>query len=184
MFDGLVRFLKETFTYEETSSAETPKVVQSQEHKPLKAKSSRQDGRSGSAGAAVDIPLQSAKDGRSTGACQTSPQSTAQQQTSNFANMRPRPEDERFRMIVDAVFYAKGGGVVARGTVGVGIVRTGNRALIVHAANRTTLQTRIVAVEKDGKVVQSAPAGSTVGLLLEQITRNDIHAGDVIGAIE
>ncbi len=178
MLDKLANFLKNTFTYEEESKAEPPKVVKTA------SKPKNDSGEIKTVRAAQPTVSAPAEDIRPQTKYTTTPQDAAQQQTNNFAALRPKPEDTQFRMLVDKVFYAKGGGVVVRGQIGVGIAKAGSLALIVHAANRTTTKTKVVAIERDGKVVGSAPAGSTVGLLLERsTTRNDVHIGDVIGEI-
>ena len=214
MFEKFVTFLKNTFTYEEESEAETPSVARTDEayapqEKPRERKRPEQrrerpeQRRTRQSELPSDFQPRTVVDPEqyfSPVANMTSPRrqadstpqpkyatdplTAAKQQTDNFSALRPRPEDTQFRMIVEKVFYAKGGGVVVRGNIGVGIARADSKALIVHAANRTTAQTRVVAIERDGKVVNTAPAGSTVGLLLDtNITRNDVHAGDVIGSI-
>lgn len=180
MLDRFVAFLKNTFVYEEESQAETPKVADTSAPAATEKKAARP-------APAPDpgsfFPSHEKKPAKPEPRYSVDPQAAAQKQADNFSALRPRPEDTHYRMIVDKVFYAKGGGVVVRGTIGMGVAKAGANSLIVHAANRTTLKTRVIAIERDGKVVNSAPAGCTVGLLLEDITRNDVHAGDVIGEI-
>lgn len=190
MFDRFITFLKNTFTYEEESQAETPRVVSSQDNQQQIDTVRRSSAPTSSSVDPGDFfPASQPTERRGQKAAQSvprysiDPQAAAQQQANNFSALRPRPEDTQYRMIVDKVFYAKGGGVVVRGTIGTGVAKAGANSLIVHAANRTTIKTRVIAIERDGRVVNSAPAGCTVGLLLEGITRNDVHAGDVIGEI-
>ncbi len=206
MLDKFVTFLKNTFTYEEESDAETPPVVrntpdearQAEERQPRERRErpARQSTRS--PGDFVPKTMADPEDYFSPVASMTSqrkdqtpqpkyatdPIAAAKQQTDNFSALRPRPEDQQFRMLIEKVDYAKGAGVLVFGNIGVGIAHIDCNALIVHAANKTTVKTKVIAIGRDGKKVSTAPAGSTVGLLLDSnITRNDVHAGDVIGSI-
>lgn len=206
MLDKFMNFLKNTFTYEEESEAETPPVVrsapedvsQAEERQPRERRErpARQSTRS--PGDFVPKTVADPEDYFSPVASMTSkrkdqtpqpkyatdPIAAAKQQTDNFSALRPRPEDQQFRMLIEKVDYAKGAGVLVFGNIGVGIAHVDCNALIVHAANKTTVKTKVIAIGRDGKKVSAAPAGSTVGLLLDSnITRNDVHAGDVIGSI-
>lgn len=181
MLENFVQFLKKTFTYAEESNAQTPPTVSSaqapaQQPKPQPSQPKPAQPR---VAPAPEIKVRKAN----TIQGESDPQKAAKQQADNFAALRPKPGDNPFRMTVDKVFYAKGSGVVVKGVIGQGIAKAGTRALIVHAANKTTIQTRVLGIEKNGQLVNSAPAGSTVGLLLDQVTRNDVHARDVIGEI-
>ena len=208
MLDKFMNFLKNTFTYEEESEAETPPVVQSapveirqaEESQPRERRErpARQRQSTRSPGDFVPKTVADPEEYFSPVASMTSrrkeqtpqpkyatdPIAAAKQQTDNFSALRPRPEDNQFRMLIEKVDYAKGAGVLVFGNIGVGIAHVDCNALIVHAANRTTVKTKVIAIGRDGKKVSAAPAGSTVGLLLNSnITRNDVHAGDVIGSI-
>ncbi len=180
MLDNFVQFLKNTFTYAEESSAKTPETVSSsapQQTKPVQNNTQSRPAPQQTTVRPAVQPKKQAVVGES------DPQKAAQQQTDNFNALRPKPGDNPYRMIVDKVFYAKGSGVVVRGTLAQGVARVGAKSLIVHAANKTTVQTKVIGIERNGQLVSSAPAGSTVGLLLDQLTRNDVHSGDVIGEI-
>ena len=204
MLDKFMNFLKNTFTYEEESEAETPPVVQSappievrqaaeENRQPRRERPAKQSTRS--PGDFVPKTVADPEEYFSPVASMTAqrkeqpkyatdPIAAAKQQTDNFSALRPRPEDNQFRMLIEKVDYAKGAGVLVFGNIGVGIAHVDCNALIVHAANRTTVKTKVIAIGRDGKKVSAAPAGSTVGLLLDSnITRNDVHAGDVIGSI-
>jgi|GEM_PF-2648487 len=177
MLDNFVDFLKRTFTYAEESNAQTPPTVKTNAQPASAAQPKQQPVRQAVQQSApkprVNVTVKGESD----------PLKNAQQQTDNFNAMRPKPGDNPFRMTIDKVMFAKGRGVVVIGTVGKGIVKAGTNALIVHAANKTTIRTRIVEIGRNNQLVSTAPAGSAVGLLLEEITRDDVHAGDVIGEI-
>lgn len=176
MLDNFVDFLKRTFTYAEESNAQTPPTVKTDAQPVRAAQPTQQPVKQAMQPAPkpkVNVTVKGESD----------PQKNAQQQTNNFNAMRPKPGDNPFRMTIDKVMFAKGRGVVVIGTVGKGIVKAGTNALIVHAANKTTIRTRIVEIGRNNQLVSTAPAGSAVGLLLEEITRDDVHAGDVIGEI-
>ncbi len=183
MLDNFVQFLKKTFTYAEESNAQTPPTVSSaQQPAPKPAKTQPQRPQQSAQPFFAPSPEVTVRKANAIQG-ESDPQKAAKQQADNFAALRPKPGDNPFRMTVDKVFYAKGSGVVVTGVIGQGIAKAGTRALIVHAANKTTIQTRVLGIEKNGQLVNSAPAGSTVGLLLDQVTRNDVHARDVIGEI-
>ena len=204
MLDKFMNFLKNTFTYEEESEAETPPVVQSAPLEVRQSEETRQPrerrerpARHSTRSPGDFVPRTVAdpdeyfspvasmtEKKKEQPKYATDPIAAAKQQADNFSALRPRPEDQQFRMLIDKVDYAKGAGVLVFGNIGVGIAHVNCSARIVHAANRTTVQTKVIAIGKDGKKVSAAPAGSTVGLLLDSnITRNDVHAGDVIGSI-
>lgn len=182
MLENFIQFLKKTFTYAEESSAQTPSTVSSapkSETKPQQNAGNPQQISQPVFTPAPEVQVRRANIVRG----ESDPQKAAQQQADNFAALRPKPGDNPFRMSIEKVFFAKGSGVVVTGTIGQGVARVGAKSLIVHAANKTTIETRVIGIERNGQLVNSAPAGSAVGLLLEHITRNDVHGGDVIGEI-
>lgn len=182
MLDNFVKFLKDTFTYAEESTVKTPETVSSSA--PKQPQKQTAQGSTHNRPAPQQTAVRPAAQPRKqTVVGESDPQKAAQQQTDNFNALRPKPGDNPYRMIVDKVFYAKGSGVVVRGTLAQGVARVGAQSLIVHAANKTTVRTKIIGIERNGQLVNSAPAGSTVGLLLDRLTRNDVHSGDVIGEI-
>lgn len=176
MASNFIEFLKRTFTYAEDSNVQTPQTVStktetasSQPRQAVAPQSAPQSAPK----PRVNVSVKGGFDA----------QKNAQQQTDNFNAMRPKPGDNPFRMVVDKVAFAKGRGVVVMGSIGKGIAKAGTKALIVHAANKTTVQTSIVSIARNNQLVSTAPAGASVGLLLEGLTRDDVHAGDVIGEI-
>lgn len=172
MASNFIEFLKRTFTYAEDSNAQTPQTVSTKTEtassQPRQAVAPQPAPKP-----RVNVSVKGDFDA----------QKNAQQQTDNFNAMRPKPGDNPFRMVVDKVAFAKGRGVVVMGSIGKGIAKAGTKALIVHAANKTTVQTSIVSIARNNQLVSTAPAGASVGLLLEGLTRDDVHAGDVIGEI-
>ena len=186
MLENVKKFLKNTFTYEEASQAQTPEVEKAPSSQAERAAANRaaaQAPKKVIPSTSFARPEDEAKP-KPVVSYTTDPQFAARQQAENFAAMRPKtPKAEQFRMVVKDVFFAKGSGVVIKGEVAQGIAKVGMKTLIVHTANKSTVQTRIMAIESSGNLVNSAITGTTVGILLDGLTRNDVHSGDVIGEI-
>ena len=90
------------------------------------------------------------------------------------------PEDaDPFRFVVAAVFTITGRGLVAAGLIEGGVVRTGDVVEVVHGGQRRTA--RVAGVEMiDGRNIDLG----TVGLLLPELSKEDVAEGDIIGTIQ
>lgn len=82
-----------------------------------------------------------------------------------------------FRLVVEDVFTISGRGSVATGTIETGTVKVGQEVRISRAGTVLTT-TSVRGVEMFRKVLDSASAGDTVGLLLAK--QENLMRGDVI----
>jgi elongation factor Tu len=84
-----------------------------------------------------------------------------------------------FRMTVEDVFAITGRGTVAVGRVESGTLTTGQRVDVVRngAAVATT---EVDGIEKFRATVETATPGENVGLLLREVTRDQVQRGDVV----
>jgi elongation factor Tu len=88
------------------------------------------------------------------------------------------PTDPCFHMVVEDIFSIRSRGTVVTGTIDSGTLRPGDR-IVVRGRNgeRTTAVTEIQVSMKGGS---QASAGDTVGLLLRDISREDVQCGDIL----
>jgi elongation factor Tu len=84
-----------------------------------------------------------------------------------------------FRMTVQDVFSIKGRGTVVTGQIESGSVGVGDTVRQTRL-DGTSREVTITSVEMFRKVVKTASAGDNVGLLLRDLGRSDIGAGDVL----
>jgi translation elongation factor EF-Tu-like GTPase len=86
-----------------------------------------------------------------------------------------------FRLTVTDVFAIKGRGTVVTGAVEAGSISVG--ADIAISRNGQPLRrTKVTGVEMFRTKLDTAVAGQHVGLLLDQVERDDVAAGDVLTA--
>jgi len=86
-----------------------------------------------------------------------------------------------FRMPVQDVFTITGRGTVVTGRVESGSVSK-DQVVRLTRGDGSSREITIVGVEMFRKVVDTASAGDTVGLLLKSVPRQDIAVGDVLSA--
>ncbi len=86
--------------------------------------------------------------------------------------------DSLFRMTVEDVFSIKGRGTVATGKIETGTLKVGDEVEI-HG-NNGVKKTTVSGIEMFRKMLEQASPGDAVGILLRDVTRDDIHQGDVI----
>lgn len=84
-----------------------------------------------------------------------------------------------FEMVVDDVFTIAGRGTVATGNITVGDIKAGD-VVYIQKSDGSYLETEIVMIEQSRKEKDSATVGDNVGLLLKDINRQQVVAGDVI----
>lgn len=92
------------------------------------------------------------------------------------------PADPSFRMTVQDIFSIKGRGTVVTGQIESGTLSVGDEIRIQgKSASRTAV---VAGVEMLRKVVTRAQAGDNIGVLLKDIGKQDIQAGDVLTGSE
>lgn len=97
----------------------------------------------------------------------------------NAATPLPDTHGTEFRLTVEDVFSIRGRGTVVTGRIEFGAVRKGDR-LRQTRTDGTARDVTVNGVEMFRKVTDEASAGDNVGLLLADLARNDIGAGDVL----
>ncbi len=78
---------------------------------------------------------------------------------------------------VEASFTITGRGTVVTGTIESGTLQVGHQVTIQRAGAVVALS-RIEAIEMTRKMIQSAQAGETVGVLLPGMSRKEVQQGD------
>ena len=91
------------------------------------------------------------------------------------------PAGAGFEMTVQDVFSISGRGTVVTGTVSRGTISRGDRVLLRGRDGRV-LETKVGGIEAFRKVLQTAKAGDTVGLLLSGVSKDQVRPGDVLTA--
>ena len=86
--------------------------------------------------------------------------------------------DGSLRMVIDDVFMIKGRGVVVTGRVERGTVQKGDRVVI--EGDDISITTEVMGIEAFRKANFVAQAGDNVGLLLRDVTKDQIKAGMVV----
>ena len=82
---------------------------------------------------------------------------------------------EKFYMQIEDVFTIVGRGVVVTGVINSGVIRIGDSVSI-----NESIPSRVLGIEMFRKALDIAQAGDACGLLLENITRDDVHRGDYL----
>lgn len=90
---------------------------------------------------------------------------------------------EPFRFEVEDVFVITGRGTVVTGRIGAGRISVG-AAVTIERAGQVVGQSEICGIEKFRATADSAVAGENVGLLLTDLSKDDLGHGDVIRVIE
>ena len=89
------------------------------------------------------------------------------------------PEGTGFQMTVEDVFSISGRGTVVTGRISRGRISQGDRVL-VRKRQGPALEAQIGGIEAFRKVLRAAEAGQAVGLLLQDIRREQVEPGDVL----
>ena len=86
-----------------------------------------------------------------------------------------------FQLPIADVFTISGRGVVVVGQVAAGACRSGDAAVVVGADGASVVgDTTIVGIEAFRKRVDVARQGDMVGLMLRGVSREQVHAGDIV----
>jgi translation elongation factor EF-Tu-like GTPase len=87
--------------------------------------------------------------------------------------------DGTFRLPVEDVFSIRGRGTVVTGRVESGSVHVGLQVQVVRGAD-VVATTKVTGVEMFRKVQDSATVGDNVGLLLADVTKDQVRPGDLV----
>lgn len=86
--------------------------------------------------------------------------------------------DPSFRLTVEDVFTIRGRGTVVTGRVESGTLNVGDQVYIKR--QNSTKQTVVTGIEAFRKLLNQAQTGDTIGVLLRDISKQDIQRGDVL----
>jgi len=86
--------------------------------------------------------------------------------------------DPTFHMIVEDVFSIRNRGTVVTGKIETGILKVGDQVVIRGVNGEKT--TTVSGIESFRKAQDQANPGDTVGLLLKDLSKQDIQHGDEI----
>jgi elongation factor Tu len=81
-------------------------------------------------------------------------------------------------MTVEDVFSIRGRGTVVTGRVETGTIEVGDEINIRHDA--TLIRTVVTGIERLRKVVTQAQTGDKVGVLLRNVTKEQVAKGDML----
>jgi len=86
--------------------------------------------------------------------------------------------DPLFEMIVEDVFFIRGRGTVATGRVESGTLTVGDQVTLLHAGAGRPVT--VTGIEMFHKILDQATMGDNIGVLLKDLTKDDIQRGDVL----
>jgi elongation factor Tu len=89
--------------------------------------------------------------------------------------------DGKSRMVIEDVFLIKGRGTVVTGKVASGTFSVGQKVIIQVPSNPIT--TTITGIETFHKTENFVAAGTSAGLMLENVDRNAVKHGDIIESV-
>ncbi len=91
--------------------------------------------------------------------------------------------DPSFRMTVEDIFLIRGRGTVVTGRVESGTLKVGDT---VQLRRQSTIlgNTVVTGIEMLRKLLDQASPGDNVGLLLRDVTRDEVQRGDVLVGVE
>jgi translation elongation factor EF-Tu-like GTPase len=84
-----------------------------------------------------------------------------------------------FRMIVQDASRIRGRGVLVSGEIEAGIVAAGS-SVAIERDGRLLGTSEVIGIERFRKIITAAEAGEHVGLLLRELRREHVAAGDVL----
>ena len=86
--------------------------------------------------------------------------------------------DPFFQMTVEDVFFIRGHGTVVTGKIEAGTVKTGDQVVLQHGGASRTVT--VTGIEMFRKVLNQASTGDNIGVLLKDVTKDDVARGDVL----
>jgi elongation factor Tu len=86
--------------------------------------------------------------------------------------------DPFFRMKVEDVFFIRGRGTVAVGRIEQGTLSLGDQVDIQRGAN--TRRVVVAGLEMFHKTLNQAATGDNIGVLLKDVSKDDVQRGDML----
>lgn len=94
------------------------------------------------------------------------------------------PENAVFRLTIADTFNIRDRGLVVTGKVENGMITVGQRVQITSPDGAQRYETQVTSLEAFNKTLQSASAGDHVGILLANLTKDQIKPGMIITSAE
>jgi len=91
-----------------------------------------------------------------------------------------KPTDLPMRMPIQDVYEITGIGVVPVGKVETGILKVGQKIIVLPGRSGTGIKGEIKSIEMHHEQLQEAPAGYNIGINVKGIGKKDIARGDVV----
>jgi elongation factor Tu len=88
------------------------------------------------------------------------------------------PTDPSFRMTVQDVFFIRDRGTVVTGQIEQGVLKVGDELQIQRPG--TARKVIVTGLEMFRKQLTQAGAGENVGILLKNLDKDDLKAGDIL----
>ena len=86
--------------------------------------------------------------------------------------------DPSFRMTVQDVFFIRDRGTVVTGQIEQGTLKVGDELQLQRSA--ATRKVVVTGLEMFHKQLNEAAAGANVGMLLKNLAKDDVKAGDIL----
>jgi len=86
--------------------------------------------------------------------------------------------DPSFRMIVADIFFIRGRGTIVTGQIESGTLNVNDEIYIQRLG--TSRRVTVTGIEMFRKILDQARAGDNVGVLLRDITKQEVEKGDVL----
>lgn len=90
--------------------------------------------------------------------------------------------DPSFQMTVEDVFTIRGRGTVLTGRIERGVLKVGDEVTLKGQGG--SQKTVVAGIESFRKIQTEAKAGDTVGVLVRDVTQNDVKRGDKLTGSE
>ena len=85
----------------------------------------------------------------------------------------------KFKLVVEDVFKIVDRGIVVTGRVNEGKIFVGDE-IEIHKTNGTVIQSKVEDMEKFHELIDVAQMGDDIGMLVANVTKEDVSRGDVV----
>ena len=90
--------------------------------------------------------------------------------------------DPSFKMTVEDIFTIRGRGTVLTGKIESGVLKVGDEVTLKSQTG--SKKTVVTGIESFRKALKEAKAGDNVGVLVRDVTKDDVKRGDVLTGSE
>ena len=85
-----------------------------------------------------------------------------------------------FLMRIEDVFYITGRGMVVTGRIDLGSISVGEWVNLINSTTREKRKVRVKGIEMFRKIITTASVGDIVGILLEDVNKNEVKRDDIL----